>query len=107
RVLDRGGRAVARTHGHGRAAGAGRRRPAVLVRQAEHGGGRGGGRRRTPQDCRKGQGTSCGLAPMIETWNAECGTRNSRGEFTRKRRPSIYTIASIFTGLSVRVSLIV
>ncbi len=77
RVLDRRGRAVARAHGDGRAAGAGRGGAAVLVRQGQHAGRRGGGHRRAPQDCRQGQGTGRGLAPVTRNYCglgiADCG----------------------------------
>src|SRR6267378_4320626 len=55
RLLDRGGRAIARADGDGSAAGPGRRGAAVLVRQGEHAGGRGNAHRRPAEDRREGQ----------------------------------------------------
>src|SRR5204862_5749929 len=63
-VQHRLGRAVARADGDGRAAGAGGRGAAVLVRPGQHRRGRGGGRRGAPQDRGKGPRARGGAAPM-------------------------------------------
>src|SRR5207247_6467688 len=77
RLLDRGGGALARGHGDGRAARARRGSAAVLVRAGQRPGGRGRGGRGAPTDCREGASSLRRLAPMNRQsdcglWIADC-----------------------------------